>query len=290
MGNNLSQDLNNRHLPHLPRSKFPIAYPPQTDAFRRTSADIYVHNPSFDQVNKCRSIGVNTNDNVYAKSCLYRRKIYSQSLPKLKTPSRLPPLSLPKTPLPLLQTSRVMEQSSRPLTSSSALSARHFILSPLKEAPLLDLCNQQWNGNNWADVGEENYQESGPAIIDIDAPTTKLVRPLPKLLPVHRLMEKLDDELSKSKNLLRKTVDELTDTDKLIGRNMVEQQDLIRKTEESVLSTQTLLAKLHQHIANAHEFCNLLHRADESLQFFSKAAYWVSKWDDGKFNSFKRAE
>lgn len=171
------------------------------------------------------------------------------------------------------------------MTSSCSLSSRHFILSPLKEAPFLDLCNQQWNGNNWASCGEENYQDSGPAIISIDTSTSKLVKPLPKLLPVHHLMEKLDDELSKSKSLLRKTVDDLTDTDKLIGRNAVEQHELIKKTEESVLSTQTLLAKLHQHIANAHEFCNLLHRADESLQFFSKAAYSVSKWDDRKLNS-----
>lgn len=116
-------------------------------------------------------------------------------------------------------------------------------------------------------------------LADFNCAASTVTKPLPKLLSVHQLMEKLDNELSRSKTLLKKAVDGLTDTDQLVGRNMSEQKELIRKTEESVCNTQTLLAKVHQHIANTHEFCNMLHRVDESLQLFSKAAYSVATFE-----------
>ncbi|VDK31495.1 unnamed protein product [Taenia asiatica] len=117
------------------------------------------------------------------------------------------------------------------------------------------------------------------SLADFNCAASTLAKPLPKLLSVHQLMDKLDCELSRSKALLKKTVDGLTDTDQLVTRNASEQKELIRKTEESVCNTQTLLAKVHQHIANTHEFCNMLHRVDESLQLFSKAAYSVATWE-----------
>ncbi|VDM33600.1 unnamed protein product [Hydatigera taeniaeformis] len=168
------------------------------------------------------------------------------------------------------------------------LDTRNCILRPAKGIELLEPFNQQWNENNWTSFGSENSQDSCISLAEFNSTASTVAKPLPKLLSVHQLMDRLDCELSRCKALLKKTVDDLTDTNQLMNGNASEQKELVRKTEESVRNARTLLTKVHQHIANTHEFCNMLHRMDEALQLFSKTAYSVATLEQVKLEDPSR--
>ena len=280
MGNNLSQELRAPNSTRTTHERLIHSCTQETKLFGQNTTDLYVYNLDG-HVNKFKSTGTNTDENPYISSCLYRRKVYAESLPKLKRSSSSLAFNSsrhPRRTIPRLQPI----QSTRNMADSKMLSMQRYLLSPTKELPPLRLLNQQWNENNRAEFDSDKGLEPCTAVINNDITVLHQPRSLPKLLSVHQLMDRLDDEILRSKTMLKKSVDGLTDTDLLLGRNILEQREIMRKTEESVCNTQMLLAKVHQHIANTHQFCNMLHRVDESLQMFSKTAYTMATWEQVK--------
>lgn len=241
---------------------------------------------------RSRSTGTNTQPSIYEASSLYRRKMYAESQPHFKRPltgqsiAITRPRGQPRTLPPLnagdRNVARACQQNPGNQIRCASLRPKYAVLQPMaiKQGP--SLVTQQWNGNNWTDGGSDTGCESCQTPRDDCSNRGDAIRPLPPLNNLRHLMEKFDSELSTSKVTLKKGMERLTDTELLIGHSCQQQKQLLTKTEESVLSTQTLLAKIHQHIANTHEFCNMLHRIDESLQTFSKAAYTVASWEKWK--------
>ena len=286
MGNNLSQELRapNSNGTNSERLVHPCTQ--ETSTFGQNTTDLWVYKTGG-HVSKFKSTGTNTEGNPYVNSCLYRRKMYAESLPKLKrTPNSLPFNSSKHSRR--TNPKRQSIQSVGSVINVKASSAQHYILHPMGELPPLRLLNQQWNENNRTEYEGDKCLDPCRTAMTANSAASHQPRSLPKLLSVHQLMDRLDDELLRSKTMLKKSVDGLTDTDLLFGRSNLEQRELMRKTEESVCNTQMLLAKVHQHIANAHQFCNMLHRVDESLQMYSKTAYSVATWEqvkqDGTFS------
>ncbi|VDD79898.1 unnamed protein product [Mesocestoides corti] len=286
MGNNPSQELEAKLTPSVP----PVLQQPHEPHSNDTTLGGNPVGPiikAYNRSTSLRSTGTSTHKNVYEASCLYRRKVYAESLPRLKRPSKTQTrnVPLPTPPIHLGNRHAVKLQPGPPKSATKGLQesvAQQAVSRPLMSYRFPCHANQQWNGNNWTDVGSESILTSKAIVSDENDTAIKAAKPLSKLIGLRELIDRFDTELSRSKISLKKRMDSLTDTDLLIGRNALEQKELLCKTEESVISTQSLLAKMHQHIANTHEFCNMLHRIDESLQMFSKAAFTVSAWEQIK--------
>ncbi|VDN17930.1 unnamed protein product [Dibothriocephalus latus] len=230
----------------------------------------------------------------YERSCTYRRKLYSESLPKIKKvsldscrpPQRTPSCTragyLPPLPNGMITGRRPAPRGRyfvdnpsnvvRPRTSCAMLSVRSSNVSAPKYA-----CRQQWNDNNWAESESACSGASCSAACSQATPTA-----LPKLTNMRNLLDRFEEEFKVSSASLRQAMEGLVNNELLVGRSPTDQRQLLANAEESVVSVQILLAKMHQHIAHAHEFCNMLHRIDESLQTFAKAVCAVTAWEEGQ--------
>ncbi|KAL7059450.1 hypothetical protein AAHC03_013674 [Spirometra sp. Aus1] len=233
----------------------------------------------------------------YERSCTYRRKLYSESLPKIRKLSvdscRPPPRTTshaPDSDLPPLPNGTIMgrrpapreryyvdtpNNAVRPRTSCGLLNARsNGVFVPTYACRPT---GQQWNDNNWV----ENESTGSAGSNDCPGVCSKATpMPLPQLTNLRSLLDRFEEEFRVSSTSLRQAMDVLVNNELLVGRSSADQRHLLMKTEESVSSVQTLLAKMHQHIAHAHEFCNMLHRIDESLQTFARAICAVTAWEE----------
>ncbi len=302
MGNNASQELEDSQV---------VSFGPPTPNFAPNGQFKYTNQWSPDSLNsnhpvpatvrriekttarapRARSTGTASKQSIYEASSLYRRRMYAESLPKMprpptaqstvsysKPPRTLPPLHANDRNVAKYQPIIAKRSPSRSSTSYTRPVVAKALNTRTSQMPSL-VC-QQWNANNWTESGSVCSNDSTASDSQLGSSTkSTCLKSLPPLNNLRNLMEKFDSELMSSKATLKKGVERLTDTELLIDRTAYDQKQLLTKTEESVISTQTLLAKMHQHIANSHEFCNLLHRIDESLQTFSKAAYTVASWE-----------
>lgn len=254
-----------------------------------------------------RESATNINTPTYRNSSYYKRKIYADSLPRLisrvnleenvsvnrvkskvvnREPHALPSLFADDRMVcnntPKFRTySMGCRSSSRPNTSCGRLTAACAIdVKP----PIL--VNQQWNDNHWAET--DSADSSGlPRVVESRPDNPKN---LPQLMSMRLLLNKFETEFGSSSVSLRKGMAALVDPDLLVGRLPSEQKQLIGKAEDGIMNVQYLLASMHQHIAHAHEFCNMLHRIDESLQTFSKAVATVTAWEQKRSDCFQHVQ
>ncbi|VDL88447.1 unnamed protein product [Schistocephalus solidus] len=233
----------------------------------------------------------------YQRSCTYRRKLYSESLPKIKkvsvescrssarTPSNAPAGALPPLSNGTIMMRRPVPRERyyvdtpgnavRPRTSCGLLDARSSTVSATRYA--CRPTGQQWNDNNWAENESTSSGTSNGCPVACSQ-TTPMA--LPQLTNLRSLLDRFEEEFRVSSTSLRQAMDVLVNNELLVGRSPADQRQLLMKSEESVVSVQALLAKMHQHIAQAHEFCNMLHRMDESLQTFAKAICAITAWEE----------